>query len=107
MVAGLRGYERIRDKAARTGGNINRSEEEGAAERHKKKLLGKSNWFKKSKENDQSQERRRRRRRMTGAQEPATPVTSVLFVPKTQDSGLAKRLQEAEHRLAAITKERV
>ena len=51
--------------------------------------------------------RRRRRRRMTGATEPAPPVTSVLFVPKTQDGGLAKRLQEAEHRLAAITKERV
>ena len=33
MVAGLRGYERIREKAARTGGNINRSEEEGAAGR--------------------------------------------------------------------------
>ena len=31
----------------------------------------------------------------------------VLFVPKTQDSGLAKKLQEAEHRLSAITKERV
>ena len=28
-------------------------------------------------------------------------------VPKTQGSGLTKRLQEAEHRLSAITKERV
>ena len=74
----------------------------------RKKLLGKTNWFKKTKqsESDQSQEVvRRRRRRMTGATEPAPPVTSVLFVPKTQDSGLATRLQEAEHRLAAITKE--
>ena len=44
---------------------------------------------------------------MTGVMEPAPPVTSVLFVPKTQDSGLATRLMEAEHRLAAITKERV
>ena len=37
-------FLRIRDKAARIGGNINQSEEEGAAERHKKKLLGKSTW---------------------------------------------------------------
>ena len=110
MVAGLKGYERIREKAIRTGGSINRSEEEGAAERYKKKLLGKTSWFKKTKqsESDQSQEAmRRRRRRMTGVKEPAPPVTSVLFVPKTQDSGLATRLMEAEHRLAAITKERV
>ena len=39
--------------------------------------------------------------------EQAPPVTSVLFVPKTQDSGLARRLQEKEHMLSAITKERV
>ncbi len=42
MVAGIQGYERIRDRAAKTGGNINRSEEEGAAGRYKKKLLGKT-----------------------------------------------------------------
>ena len=107
MVAGLRGYERIRAKAARTGGNINRSEEEGAAGRYKKKLLGKSNWFKKTKDNDQQFQGRRRRRRMSGDAEPAPPVTSVLFVPKTQDSGLARGLQEVELRLSAITKERV
>ena len=107
MVAGLRGYERIREKAARTGGNINRSEEEGAAGRYKKKLLGKSTWFKKTKDNDQQFQGRRRRRRMSGGAEPAPPVTSVLFVPKTQDSGLARGLQEVELRLSAITKERV
>ena len=44
---------------------------------------------------------------MSGGAEPAPPVTSVLFVPKTQDSGLARGLQEVELRLSAITKERV
>ena len=52
MVAGLQGYERIREKAAKTRGNINRSEEEGAAGRHRKKLIGKTNWFKKTKESE-------------------------------------------------------
>ena len=68
-----------------------------------------TNWFKNTKENDQTPERTGRRRRSgrAGDTEPATPVTSVLFVPKTQDSGLAKRLGEAEHMLSAVTKERV
>ena len=43
IVAGLRGYERIKEKAAKTSGNINRSEEEGAEGRYKKKLLSKAN----------------------------------------------------------------
>ena len=94
------------ERAYKEGGNINRSEEEGAEGGYKKKLLGKANWFKKTKERDQYQENRRRWRR-TGGTEPAPPVTSVLFVPKTQGSGLAKKLQEAEHRLSAITKEKV
>ena len=51
--------------------------------------------------------RRKRTLWRTRDTEPAPPVTSVLFVPKTQSSGLAKRLQEAEHRLAAVTRERV
>ena len=91
MVAGLRGYERIRDKAVKEGGNINRSEEEGAEGRYKKKLLGKANWFKTTKERDQYQEKKRRWSR-TGGTKPAPPVTSVLFVPKTQGSGLRSEL---------------
>ena len=57
----------------------------------------------------QTQQKGRRKRTLwrTRDTEPAPPVTSVLFVPKTQSSGLAKRLQEAEHRLAAVTRERV
>ena len=111
MIAGLRGYERIRENAVKKGGEINRSEEEGAEGRYKKKLLGKANWFKKTKEEDQHQTQQMGRRKRTlwrtRDTEPAPPVTSVLFVPKTQSSGLAKRLQEAEHRLAAVTRERV
>ena len=97
MVASLCRYERIKEKAVKTGGNINRSEEEGAGIRYKKT---------KTKERDQFQEKRRKWRR-TGGAEPAPPMTSVLFVPKTQGSGLAKRLQEAEHRLSVVTRERV
>ena len=66
MVAGLRGYERIRDKAVKEGGNINWSEEEGAEGHNKKKLLGKANWFKTTKERDQYQEKKRRWRRTGG-----------------------------------------
>ena len=49
MVTGLRGYERIKERAFKEGGNINRSGEEGAEGTYKKNLLGKVNCFKKTK----------------------------------------------------------
>ena len=48
ITSGLKGYERIRINAAKSGNNINRSEEKGRGERLNKKLLGKTNWFKSS-----------------------------------------------------------
>ena len=72
----------------------------------KKKLHGKSPWFKKTNEKDSGhpQTTRQGRRKRKGDQELPPQLSSVVFVPKTQDSGLAKRLQEAEVRLAAVTR---
>ena len=77
MVASLRGYKWIWEKAAKTAGNINRSEEEG--EEGRGKLLCKASWFKKTKMKGKDQKK---------------VATSVLSVPKSQGSGLAGRLQE-------------
>ena len=55
VVSGLRGYERIRKLAAKTGGFINRPARVGKEGRRLKKLLGKSNWFKKEAKKQQEE----------------------------------------------------
>ena len=110
---GLMGYERIRRNAARDGGNINRSEEEGREERHKKKLLGKTNWFRvtKTKQSDNTAKggdhKRRRSRHQQEKTETQLPVVSVMFVPKTGGSILQKRLMDLEPGLSAISGHRI
>ena len=103
VVSGLRGYERIRKLAVKTGGFINRV---GKEERRLRKLLGKSNWFKKEAKKQQEEKMKGGKRRKTEQNETSPPspprVTSVLFVPKTRDSELQRRLQRAEERLSAL-----
>ena len=57
VVSGLKGYERIREQAAQTGGYINRPARVGKEGRRLKKLLGKSNWFKKVKKQQEEKKR--------------------------------------------------
>ena len=47
VVSDLKGYERIREQAVKTGGYINRPAKVGEEGRRLKKLQDKSNWFKK------------------------------------------------------------
>ena len=65
VVSGLRGYERIRKLAAKTGGFINRPARVGKEGRRLKKLLGKSNWFKKEAKKQQEEKIKGRKRRKT------------------------------------------
>ena len=108
VVSGLRGYERIRKLAVKTGGFINRV---GKEERRLRKLLGKSNWFKKEAKKQQEEKMKGGKRRKTEQNETSPPspprVTSVLFVPKTRGSELQRRLQRSEERLSTLGTGRV
>ena len=92
MVNGLRGYERIRKLAAKTGGFINRPARVGKDGMRLKKLLGKSNWFKKAAKKQQEEKVKGRKRSKAVQDETSPPspprVTSVLFLPKTRGSEL-------------------
>ena len=113
IKSGLTGYERIRRNAAKSGGNINRSEEEGRGERLNKKLLGKTNWFKvKNKNKSDNSETKtnkipNRKQRNVVTKEAPAPVVSVIFVPKTRGGILQKRLLDLEPGLSAISGLRV
>ena len=110
MVSGLKGYERIREQAAKTGGYINRPARVGKEGRRLKKLLGKSNWFKKVKKQQEENVSGKKRKPRNDHSLPSPPpprVTSVIFVPKTKGSELQRRLQRAEERLSALGSGRV
>ena len=108
ITAGLVGFERIIQKAAKNGTNINRSAKEGAADRYRRKLLSRQCWFKKKgnkdKNKDHNDRKRRKQRNVETSKE--IPVVSVIFVSKTKHSRLARRMKEAEGTLSKLTKER-
>ena len=102
MVAGLRGYERIRKKAARAGRNINRSEEEGAEGRYRKKLLGKTNWFKKTRESDQTPEKDDNKEDKWEGRGHRAGYTSDLSPVCPQDAGQRPRQEAGGGRARAV-----
>ena len=111
ISAGLMGWERIIKIASETGGNINRSAEEGFKKRNFNKLLGSSIWFKKKrkdgKEEGEKESKNKRKAKKTMKKTGQIRVKSVIMVPKTINSLLSRRLQEMEKKLSSITKEKV
>ena len=103
-IAGLRGYYRMVRVEEEGGRRVNRPRWEGATERRYKKLGGKSNWFKKRVNNEKVASVH------SGTHKPPGPtsqrsnkvesrqdqIETVIFVPHTPGSELAKLLQEAD-----------
>ena len=108
ISAGLCGYEKIVKKAERTGGNINRGASEGAGRRHLKRLLGRQNWFrvdkKKGDENEEEKEKKEGKKKKLQETQKEHPIVSILFLPKTEKSGLKKKMQYLEKTLSNVTK---
>ena len=81
---------------------------EGAGKRHLKRLLGRQNWFKvdKKKEDESEEEKKEVKRKKKKHQETQKehPIVSILFLPKTEKSGLKKKMQDLEKTLSNVTK---
>ena len=110
ITAGLVGFERIVQKAAKNGTNVNRSAKEGAADRYRKKLLSRQCWFKKKGRKDKNKnhsENKVKKQRKEKVTDKEIPVVSVIFVSKTKHSRLARKMKETEGTLAKLTKERI
>ena len=109
ISAGLLGWERIKKIAAESGGNINRSASETFIKRNTNRLLGKSTWYrrKKNKKEDKKVGKKVYKKKREEKKDEKLRVKSVIMVPKTKDSLLAKSMQEMEKKLSCITKEKV
>ena len=124
IIAGLKNYERIRMKAEKGKGSINRSGKSNLSNRYKKKLVDKSTWFiDKNKEVDKDDRQTLGEEKKVGESKSKKPLSrtkrkppqsggpiptlTVFFVPKTKNGELASRLRQAEEDLSKLSKHRV
>ena len=115
IVSGLKGYQTRLERAARDGTKLHRPTRSTLAARQKKKLLSKTNWYKSKKRDEDKNEKEvsnkksdkpgKNRQRDDGNKEP--DVTSVLFVPRTENGEFAKRMKKAEEEISTVTGDRV
>ena len=105
IVAGLHGYEKIKQLEMTGKTRIHRSAKSSLSNRYRKKLLGKSTWFqdkKKSQDNKTPNQRaqppsEKSRSKVKSSKEHAVAATTtVLFVPQTPFGNLANKLRKAE-----------
>ena len=120
IVAGLTGYEKALESHRNGKKKLHIGAAEGARSRYRKKLLAKSKWFKDKPEEEAgvvTNDIKRKscqsptttsssagwRKQATQANKQCPPTTTVLFVEQTRGGELAKKLREAEERLARLT----
>ena len=118
LVAGLKGYEAKRRTAKLENRGIHRSSRDTQNKRIKNKLLGKTTWYKKKKKKGEGytnqggfKEKMRNGRYRRGDrkenEEEDTPISAVMFVPRTHRGELATRLRQAESDIQKVGKTRV
>ena len=118
MVAGLKGYETKLRKAKSEHRGIHRSSRDTQNKRIKNKLLGKTTWYKNKKNKGEgcpkqgrAQEKMRKGgyRRGGNKENDAedTPISAVMFVPRTHNGELATRLRQAESEIQKVGKTKV
>ena len=125
IVSGIRGWRNRIRKRKRQGLPFYRLAETTVETRMRKEILEKENWFKKTDDDDEDDESpakfrknndksrtttntrtsSRRLPRKTGTEKDK--ISTVMFIPHTVDSGLAKILKEKEEKLKEITGEKV
>ena len=122
ITAGLKNYERIRRKAEKGEGFINRSGKSNLSTRYKKKIVDKSSWFmdkRKEKEEEKDEQIHWEKEKLGQNRKPSSrtmkkppkdspiPTLTVFFVPKTVNGELAARLRQAEEDLSKLSKNKV
>ena len=75
--------------------------------RIRKKLLEKTNWYKSKPKGKGGFDPRKRTSNQNGENSEKEPPVSVMFCPQTPQGELAKRLREADKKLAEVTKDEV
>ena len=114
-VAGLKGYESRKKRAEENGTDLHRSGAATLVSRNRKKLTGKNDWYKSRKPNQEQvkgeEEKRgaegRRKKGETRAIEGKQNPTTVIFVPRTPEGELAKRIRAAEQDLQKFCSSKV
>ena len=119
VVCGLMGLERKRMRRKREGQPFHRPGKMTAGKRNRKKLTGKTDWFK-TKSRDIEEEEMKKRELKERIMEPekkekagqsttkrGKDPQSVMFVPYTPNSELAKELRKVEDMMEALSGMRI
>ena len=108
IESGLTGFVRKVERLRKAGIPFHRPASMTLQGRIKKKLLEKTNWYKfKPKGKGGFQVRRTNRSGNNLSLSEKEPPVSVMFCPPTPQGELAKRLREADKKLAEVTKDEV
>ena len=102
LLSGLRGYTRKVQAAAEANQGLHRSAESSLASRIHRKTFEKTSWYKDNKKKN-SKSSNFKKRKFNKNHKGAPQVKAVLFVPRSNDSLLCKRLRAEESKLADIT----
>ena len=127
-VSGIRGWRTRGEKRKREGGSFYRHAKDTAHMRARKKLLARESWYKERRNQDQESQDEGgnspakirkcsggKRQRMDQDNIPRSKeagkkkveVKSVMFVPCTENSGLARKLRENEEKMGEMTGVRI
>ena len=109
LISGLRGFKNKVLRASEAGTKLHRSAELSLDARLKNKIMGKSSWFKpkQKKASFGAKKYTKKVKKEKSKTSPSLKVKSVVFVPRTPSSKLAKLLRAEEQRLAVTTGYRV
>ena len=118
ITCGLKGYQTKIERADREGRALHRGAAQTIGKRQKKKLLEKTQWYrrKRTEEDEAEAEMTKEKTRRTDWNKKKTEkkmekiekmekmeIKSVLFVPRTRNGELAKRLRQEEEQLSRMT----
>ena len=104
LQSGLRGYTRKVQAAAEANQGLHRSAESSLASRIHRKTFEKTSWYKDNKKKkSRASNFKKRKFNKKHTNKGAPQVKAVLFVPRSNDSLLCKRLRAEESKLADIT----
>ena len=104
LVSGLKGYWRMVKTENEGGRRVNRPRWEGAVERRYKKLGAKASWYKRKSKKIGEKNKRKGGKFQGRGKEEKTDIETIMFVPHTPDSALAKMLQEEDDNFRRGTK---